>query len=241
MRTFPASERRFTEKPFFTPKDFERICGDALQQQRLYPSEPSPIRIDRFVEKHFKISPRYENLPVGLLGFTHFGPNGVEEIVVSKALDDEGTRVAERRLRTTLAHESGHGLLHAHLFALGSRSRSLFGDRVDDNEQKILCRSGGITGSDGSDGPRIDKLRYRWWEYQANQAIGALLLPNRLVATALVGSLMPHGAFGAPILPANRRKEAIQLLAHTFDVNLVVARLRLDTLFPVAAEGQLLL
>ena len=123
MKTFRTNAGPFMEKPFFKPEDFERICQDELEQHGLFPSEPAPVRIDRFVEKRFNIRPSYEDLPMGLLGFTLFGPKGVEEIVVSKALDEESTQVAERRRRTTLAHESGHGLLHAHLFAAASSSQ----------------------------------------------------------------------------------------------------------------------
>ena len=78
MKTFHTNAGPFMEKPFFKPEDFERICKDELQQHGLFPSEPAPVRIDRFVEKRFNISPSYEDLPVGLLGFTLFGPKGVE-------------------------------------------------------------------------------------------------------------------------------------------------------------------
>ena len=238
MRNFRANAGPFTEKPFFRQKDFEQICEDELKQNGLFPTEPAPVRIDRFVEKRFKIQPSYEDLPVGLLGFTRFSSEGVEEIVVSKALDDEGTQVAERRLRTTLAHESGHGLLHAHLFALGTRPDSLFGDGLDGQAPQILCRSGGISGSET---PRTRKPPYRWWEYQANQAMGVLLMPKPLVQAALAPILTPRGVIGTPILPAHQRESAIRLLADTFDVNPVVARLRLDALLPAAAEEQLTL
>ena len=239
MKSFRADAGPFIEKPFFRQKEFEQICEDELRQNGLLPPEPAPVRIDRFVEKRFKIQPSYEDLPVGLLGFTRFSPKGVEEIVVSKALDDEGTQVAERRLRTTLAHESGHGLLHAHLFALGTPPASLFSDGLDEQASpKILCRSGGISGSET---PRGRKPPYRWWEYQANQAMGVLLMPKPLVQAALASALTPRGEIGTPILPANRREPAIQLLADTFDVNPVVARLRIDVVFPAAAEEQLAL
>ena len=192
------------------------------------------------MEKRFNIRPSYEDLPAGLLGFTLFGPQGVEAIVVSKALDEESTQIAERRLRTTLAHESGHGLLHAHLFAFGTRPDSLFGDALDARNPKILCRPGGISGSET---PRMRKPPYRWYEYQANQAMGVLLLPKSLVQTALTSAfiLTPQGVLGTPILAANQRQAAIQLLADTFDVNPVVAKLRLEALFPLAAERQLML
>ena len=240
MKTFRANAGPFMEKPFFKTEDFERICQDELEQHGLFPSEPAPVRIDRFVEKRFNIQPSYEDLPVGLLGFTLFGPKGVEEIVVSKALDEESTQIAERRLRTTLAHESGHGLLHAHLFAFGTPPDSLFGDALDARTPKILCRIGDISGSET---PRMQKQKppYRWWEYQANQAIGALLLPKSLVQPALASILRPQGVLGMPVLPANLRPAAIRLLADTFNVNPVVAKLRLEALFPLAAEGQLTL
>ena len=238
MKTFRANAGPFMEKPFFKPEDFERICQDELEQHGLFPSEPAPVRIDRFVEKRFNIRPSYEDLPVGFLGFTLFGPKGVEEIVVSKALDEASTQVAERRLRTTLAHESGHGLLHAHLFAFGTRPDSLFGDALDARAPKILCRSGGVSGSETS---RMRKPPYRWWEYQANQAMGVLLLPKPLVQIALASILTPRGILGTPVLPGHRRQAAILLLADTFDVNPVVAKLRLEALFPLAAEGQLTL
>lgn len=237
MKSLRSSVGPFTEKPFFTRADFERICEDELRQNGLLPSEPCPVRIDRFVEKCFKIQPSYEDLPVGLLGFTRFGSRGVEEIVVSKALDDAGTLVAERRLRTTLAHESGHGLLHASVFALGRRPESLLGEALDDHALKILCRSDGIAGSETS--PR--KPPYQWWEYQANQAMGALLLPKPLVQAALAPVLELRGVLGTTVLPSDRREPAVRLLADTFNVNPIVARLRLDGLFPGIAEEQLTL
>ena len=118
MKTFKSPSGPFVEQPYYTPNDVEAICSDELQKLGFYPSDPSPIRIDRFIEKRFNLQPTYEDLPNGLLGFTRFSAKGVEEIVITTALDEEGTRPAERRLRTTLAHEGGHGLLHAHLLYL---------------------------------------------------------------------------------------------------------------------------
>jgi hypothetical protein len=238
MRTYRAKAGPFAEQPFYKASEIESICMDELQKVNLYPSDPAPIRIDRFIEKRFDIQPTYEDLPRGLLGFTLFGEKGVEKIVVTKLLDDEGTRPAERRLRTTLAHECGHGLLHAHLFVLGSRPDSLFGDELADDAQKILCREDGVSGVGGIP---MKKPPYRWWEYQANQAMGALLLPESLTRKALASLLTAQGTFGQPRLQPDRREEAIRLLADTFDVNPVVARIRIEGLYPPAADLQLTL
>lgn len=238
MKTFRSKAGPFAEQPFYSLSEIESICTDELQKLNLYPAEPAPIRIDRFIEKRFGIQPSYEALPKGLLGFTLFGTKGVEQIVVARALDEEGTKPAERRLRTTLAHEGGHGLLHAHLFLLEFRNNSLFGDGIAPDAPKILCREGEVAGAD--DGAK-KRPAYRWWEFQANQAMGALLLPKTLAQRTLAPLLVAQGTFGSSFLPAKRRDEAIRLLAATFDVNPVVARIRLEALQPPSAEQQLTL
>jgi len=237
MKTFRAKGGPFAERPFYEAAEIESICTEELQKVQLYPSDPAPIRIDRFIEKRFSIQPTYEDLPKGLLGLTRFGAKGVAGIVVARALDEEGTVPAERRLRSTLAHEGGHGLLHAHLFALGARPDSLFGDGLASDAPKILCRDVGISGSD----PATKKPPYRWWEFQANQAMGALLLPKALVEKAVTPMLVFRGMFGLPALADDRREPAARLVAETFDVNPIVARIRLDALYPPAAAAQLTL
>ena len=237
MRTFRSKSGPFTEQPFYEPAEIEKICAEELRKCNLYPLNPAPIRIDRFIEKHFGIQPTYADLPEGLLGYTEFGTGGVERIVVTKFLDEEGTVVAERRLRTTLAHEGGHGLLHSHLFALVPRPDFLFGNVLGSDSPKILCRNGGISGV----GPPAKKSPYCWWEFQANQAMSAVLLPKDLVGMALADLLIPHGLLGVPKLDSDDRERAIHLLAETFDVNPVVARIRLERLHPRATAGQLAL
>jgi hypothetical protein len=237
MKTFRAKGGPFAEQPFYKPEEIESICSDELQKLNLYPSAPEPIRIDRFIEKRFGVQPIYEDLPRGLLGFTRFGSKGVAEIVVAKALDEEGTVPAERRLRTTLAHEGGHGLLHAHLFAFGTPPDSLFAGGLASDAPKILCRDGGVSGVEVAK----TKPPYRWWEFQANQAMGALLLPKTLVETAVGSILVSKGILGVRTLPDDRRERAVRLVAETFDVNPIVARIRLDALYPVASAKQLTL
>jgi len=233
MKTFRPKAGPFAEQPFYESIEVERICAEALQKVNLYPPDPAPIRIDRFIEKRFGVQPTYDDLPPGLLGFTKFGAKGVAEVVVAKALDSEGTIPAERRLRSTLAHEGGHGLLHAHLFAFEAPPRTLFGDGLASDAPKILCRDGGVTGVEGV----AKKPPYRWWEFQANLAMGALLLPNALVERAIAPMLVAEGAFGFQILPDARRAKAIQHLAEVFNVNPIVARIRLEGMYPL--DGQL--
>lgn len=233
MKTFRAKAGPFEEQPFYEPAEVETICSEELQKVNLYPADPGPIRIDRFLEKRFGIQPTYDDLPAGLLGFTKFGAKGVVEVVIAKALDSEGTISAERRLRSTLAHEGGHGLLHAHLFAFKESPRSLFGDGLATDAPKILCRDGGVTGVQATN----RKPPYRWWEFQANLAMGALLLPKALVEKAVAHMLVAEGVFGSRVLPSACREDAAQHLAEIFNVNPVVARIRLEGMYP--SGGQL--
>jgi hypothetical protein len=236
MKTYRSNSGPLLKKPFYGSPELESICVEALRSVELFPASPAPVRIDRFIEKRFKVQPTYAPLPPGVLGFTRFGANGVQEIVVSQALDEEGTTSADRRVRTTLAHEGGHGLLHRHLFTFGVRPDSLFSGELDPNAPKILCRDDVQTG-----GNAATKPPYRWWEYQANQAMGALLLPQSLVEDALETLLEIRGLLGARVLPAAKRDSAMRLIAETFDVNPIVARYRMEMLYPSSAERQLTL
>jgi hypothetical protein len=231
MKTIRSKSGPISERPHFKPNEIDRICADELRKQGLYPSSPEPVRIDRFVEKCFGVVPQYEELPDGVLGYTKFGKNGVEGIVISATLDLEGTKVAERRIRTTLAHEAGHGLLHAYLFALNVKPLHLFDDDSHSDHQ-ILCRD--VQGEERK-GRAYDG---RWWEFQANRAIGGLLCPRPLVHEALNPFCVPTGLMGDASLDESRREEAVRMLAQVFDVNPIVAKIRLTEMCP-PSTGQL--
>jgi hypothetical protein len=234
MKTFRTRGGPFTERPHFELREIEETCTTELRKVGLYPLTQEAVRIDRFIEKRFNISPRYEQLSEGVLGFTRFEGGRVAEIVVSQALDDEGTKVAERRLRSTLAHEAGHGLLHAYLFALGEKPKGLFDD--GDHTPRILCRGATEGGAGMSSKPKV-----HWSEFQANRAIGAFLMPRSLVDQALQEFCVEAGALGQRTLPADKRDAAIRALSNIFDVNPIVARLRIDEVFPQKNDRQLLL
>ena len=155
-----------SKQPYFTPSaDRPDLLRRTAQTKAFSRTSPEAIRIDRFIEKRFRVSPQYEDLPAGVLGFTKFGKNGVRAVVISAALDAEGGKVAERRVRTTLAHEAGHGLLHAYLFALDEIPLHLFDDDSHSGHQ-ILCRD--VQGEE----QKSDRYDGRWWEFQANRAMG---------------------------------------------------------------------
>lgn len=231
MKTLRGGAGRFRERPYFSDRVIEKMCADELRKVGLYPSQPEPVRIERFIEKRFKISPTYAELPDGVLAFTEFDTNGVREVVIAASLEGPEGSPTERRLRATLAHEGGHGLMHAHLFVLGTKPASLFGE--GDSTPKILCRDmlEETQPTRGYDG--------RWWELQANKAIGGLLMPRSLVEEAIRSFTVPLGSLGQVTVPDTNREVAVRELANIFNVNPVVARIRLADIFPLEKSGQM--
>lgn len=232
MKTCNAKTGPFNKRPYYELREVERICLGELRAVNLLPEKPTSIRIDRFLEKKFGTGIiKYDNTPPGVLGFTVFGLKSVREIVISRALDEDKSIQAERRVRTTLAHEGGHGLLHANLFTPGTNP--LFGDFTDPNSPKVLCRDEVLKGQRGYSG--------NWWEFQANMAMGALLLPRPLVDMALEPFFMPCGLLATMCLDDAHRDEAVRVVAEMFDVNAVVAQYRINEMYPINKDGQLLL
>lgn len=238
MKTHHSKTGPFAERPYYKLQDIEDICSKSLKAVSLYPDEPSPIRIERFIEKRFGVRPIYEALPDGLLGYTEFGAKGVKGIYIARSLAEEGSKVAERRINTTLAHEAGHGLLHAHLFALEQQIQTLFGEEVDSKAPKILCRNENLPKYGGNTQKRYDG---RWWEYQANLSIGPFLIPKLLLERCVDSFMVTSGMLGIKRLDEAYREDAINLVAETFDVNPVVAHIRLQEAYPVNNNFQLTL
>jgi len=115
MRRSPTSQGPFPTRLYFDEDEIEEICLAALTETNLLPAKPEPIRIDRLIDKKFDVPIIYENLGKNVLGFTEFGPKGVEAIHIGEPPGDLVLQ-EERRVNSTLAHEAGHALMHAQLF-----------------------------------------------------------------------------------------------------------------------------
>jgi hypothetical protein len=221
VRKVPTPSGRFPFQLYFEDLgEIDEICLEALKRQSLLPFKPAPIRIERFVEKQFKTALRYKHLGPDNLGCTIFNSWGtVEAILVSRSLEEQNTTPARRRVRTTVAHEAGHGLLHGSLFIGGNFPG------LGENQRRILCRSEDIL----VETPR--SYRGRWWEFQANQAIGSLLLPRPLMNAFLDHSGIQLDSSGSRIPTPSQRESLAKKAALIFDVNPIVVRIRLDALF----------
>ena len=70
-------------------------------------------------------------------------------------------------------------------------------------------------------------------------AMGSLLMPRSLVLKAIDKFLEPSGQLGLKSLIQELRKEAVSELSEVFDVNPIVATIKLDQLFPAGQASQL--
>lgn len=116
-------------------------------------------------------------------------------------------------------------MLHAYLFAF-SAGTPLFGDTSDPNAPKVLCRDQVPTAGE-------------WWEFQANQAMSVLLLPCDLVHSGMQRFLRPAGLLSIPTLHTSERPKAVREISELFDVNPIMARLRIAKLYPEHATQML--
>jgi hypothetical protein len=236
VKTFRARSGPFDQQLRFTPQEIDSMCIEALTKAEALPASPAPVRIDWFIETYFNCIVAYEDLDDGVLGCTAFNENGsIKAVFLARHLE-EGTIASKRRVRSTLAHEGGHCLMHAGLFA-GSSQRNLelgplgTHENLDFKNRRILCREEDFSGTGG-------KRAYngRWWEWQANRAIGGFLLPTILIRQAVAPFGEPSPVTESARIDGENRQRAVAELARVFEVNPVVARIRLAELFPLSDD-----
>jgi hypothetical protein len=196
---------------YYEEAEIEGIMADELHK---FGYTRGPVDIDAFLEHHLGLVPRFVPLPPGVQGATEFWPDGTAEVKISATLSERADTEpgAEHLLRTTMAHEAAHALLHRILFL--QQSEALFGGQPSRQE---LCRDVRFT------------TRYagEWWEWQANRGMAALLLPKSAVA-AVVHRLG---------ITADERTVHAEL-AHVFNVSRQAAGYRLQQLQAAAMPGQ---
>ena len=238
MAVLTANHGPFLRRIRLETAEVEACCADALRSVKLMPATPQPVRIDRFVEKFFGLKLRFAVLAESRMGAVQFTDAGkVAGIFICKNLAQDETLVGKRKFRSTVAHECGHGLFHGELFAEKIAADKLqfllvpgFDEFYSVGERGFLCR--GEAGLDSTP-------KYEWWEYQANMAMSALLLPWHLVMEAA----KPFAAKYAEARPGMRDtviEGAWAELAEIFDVNPVMIRFRLKNWWNQALQLSLL-
>lgn len=202
---------RMPYRLYYEEAEIESIMSDEL---RKFGYTHGAVDIDAFLENHLGLIPTFVPLPPGVQGATEFWPNGTAEVKISATLSERADAElgAEHLLRTTMAHEASHALLHRILFL--QQSEALFGGQRSRQE---LCRDVRFT----------NRYAGEWWEWQANRGMAALLLPKNAV-TAVVREIRAGADQGT--LQAE--------LAHVFNVSRQAAGYRLQQLEMVPTPGQ---
>jgi hypothetical protein len=199
---------RMPYRLWYDEAEIDTIMEDELRRSRTARiSGGDAVDIDAFIETHLRITPEYVTLPRGVQGATDFSPDGTVRMRISAALSERaasGEAGAEHLMRTTLAHEAAHVLLHRSLFL--SQSEALFGGQSSRQE---LCRDIRLVRS-GYSG--------EWWEWQANRGMGALLLPR----SEVIGIAGPWTA------AALRDGVLVQLIARRYQVSTQAVCFRLE-------------
>lgn len=198
----------------------------------LLPSAPGEISIERVIESMFGFNETYDRLDTGILGETHFGiENRPLRIRISRHLaelnSDPGV---DHERRETLAHECGHCLAHGQIYsnALAKETAPRL-PGFDGSEPYYACRDTTIAPNGAK--PRGESSSHEWLEWEANSLMASLLLPMRLVQSALTPWIRRSTSGFAPtILPTSRKAEATAHVSGLFNVSFQLAEKRIDDL-----------
>ena len=213
----------FPRRIFIPDQHIERLCRETLESSGLLPESPGPIRIDRLIYLQFGFEEEYAELPAHIMGCAKFTKRGLCRIMVNRDLAEVQDPVSHRRVRSTLAHEARHGLLHNDLF-IEKLTQEECGQLFDGDAEVYdsVTKEGFACRAEVG----IHQVRpFEWWEYQANLAMSCLLLPWHLV-TAAAGQHM-RAVLDGPGDMDSRIARAEKGIAEVFDVNRQMVSIRL--------------
>jgi hypothetical protein len=219
VKEFPDRGGRLPYRLWYEEAEIEGIVAGELARagQPRLPESPA-TDVEAFLELHLGLVPEYTWLPRGVLGATEFTAKGETRVQISAELSDRAERDpgAATLLRSTVAHEAAHALLHRVLFL--RESRALFGPGVATRTE--LCRSVAFT-RPGYQG--------EWWEWQANRGMAALLLPRDALTAWLADRERAE--------PGERATARRQAAAREFAVSADAVRRRLAQLGALEATA----
>jgi len=208
---------RFHNRLWIEDDEFDVVALRTLDANQLFPETPSPVNIELLVERLFPCAYEFSHLDKKLMGRIAFGPHGPISIEIDHRLDRPDNELINRRCRSTLGHECGHGVLHSCLF------KQLWREGPRPERGIILCDNG--RNLDDSVTPNEE----RWFEYQANRMMASLLLPLPLVIACIGDQYLEPDRY-LRLSPGDRMSLAGDL-QDAFDVSRTLANYRLQDIF----------
>lgn len=221
MRTISGVSGRFLSRLWVEEDEFDVIASHLLETHELYPKTPSPINIELLIDKLFPCSYQFVRLPPRLMGRIIFGPVGPHLIELQRSLDQPYNQLLNRRCRSTIGHECGHGVLHSHLFS------QLWNAQNGETERrwKSVLNDKSLHLDEARRHPNDEN----WFEYQANRMMASLLLPIHSII-AQIGEDYLEPDRHRRLTLGDRRQLSLQI-ARAFDVSPTLALHRLEDIF----------
>ncbi|MBV9356447.1 MAG: ImmA/IrrE family metallo-endopeptidase [Chloroflexi bacterium] len=202
---------RFPRRPHYTTDELEQACEDLLRELRTVrptPAPAAPLSTDDLIvliERRAGDLDLYADLTTegaDVEALTDFVPGQRPRVRVRSQLSDHPRHA--HRLRTTLAHELAHVVLHDFIWWFDQ-------GRLD--AERALALS-----------PRCQRARAGgstdWMEWQANYAAGALLMPDGALRRLL-------DAGDARYVRSSGGRQRLRQVQGVFDVSAEAARVRL--------------
>ena len=215
----------FLHDEYIPDKRIDRGALELLTSTGLLPEEPKPVAVDKICDNKWGVPEDYKKLDVDVMGYSAFTYNGFARIVINSELENDRSVTGTQRLRSTIAHEIGHAILHERLFIeklmFDKNQRLLFGE-IERHAPvtAIVCRNNDIFGRSG---------KSKWWEIQANKFMAALLMPKPLFLQIVQSPLADYDP--EHTTPPERVKKyygSIEAVMEKFNVSRVMASIAVD-------------
>jgi Zn-dependent peptidase ImmA (M78 family) len=226
----------FLRNKFIPDKRIARIALEQLAACRLLPDSPGPVAVEKFCDRKWRAPEDYRSLEADVMGFTAFTYRGFDKIVINAHIEADRSQTGTRRVRSTLAHEIGHAILHEDLYVeklVFERDQGeLFGEMNRRSPSAIVCRNTDIFGTPN---------RSQWWEVQANKFMAAALLPEPLFVQVVSSPLAGYDDKKAtPKDRVTRLYRTIDTVSDTFNVSRDMARIAVENFISKPREAALL-
>ena len=219
MHWIDDNTRRFKRRPYYSCDELDQIMERKVvaflteHYKRVhYPLSTEDLTI--LLEQYVDDLDLYHDFPRDQAyceGETLFVPGKRPLVRISRHLSEGGRR--ENRQRTTLAHETGHVLLHKSLY-----DRLVISSNQFTRKSELLCASA----SDPAYSPSCD-----WMEYQAGYACSAILIPASAAHLTNRAFQEKHGLHGALPLGSTPAEDLTSLVAEHYQTSVECARVRL--------------
>jgi Zn-dependent peptidase ImmA (M78 family) len=216
MKMVPDRTGRFKKRPHWQLSELEHKCEEAItaflrQRYGFYripvPTEALTMLIERDAAE-LDLEKNLSDATYEVFGYTEFERGRKPLVRIARELWEQRHR--NNRLRTTLAHEYGHVMLHTWLY-----------DQYGTTSGPQLCYWHSMLPTNRV----VD-----WMEWQAGYASGALLMPESFMRRAVEAYFQGRKEHSPVAKTSREAAELSDRISFAFDVSVEAATVRLSQL-----------